>query len=75
MSGAAPYLGLGMQLALTLVFFTGGGYALDRGLDTEPWLMLVGTVFGIIAIMIKLLRLAQQPLPSSAPPSDAEDES
>lgn len=54
---AGPYLGLGMQLALTMVFFTGVGYLLDRWLGTEPWLLIVGAVTGMIALFVHLVRV------------------
>lgn len=46
---AAPYLGLGSTLALTVLLGVGAGYALDRWLGTQPILFLVGAVFGVVA--------------------------
>ena len=57
---ASSYLSLGMQLALTMVFFVAGGYFLDRWLGTEPWLLLVGAVLGMISVFVHLFRLVAQ---------------
>lgn len=56
---AGPYLGLGMQLALTMVLFTIGGYLLDGWLDTTPWLTITGAVVGMTAIFIHLFRVSK----------------
>ena len=50
------YVGLGMELALPLVLFLFGGRWLDRRLDTEPWLMLVGALLGIAVGFWSLFR-------------------
>jgi len=57
---ASPYLGLGMQLALTMVFFVGGGYLLDRWLDTAPWLLLAGAILGMVGVFINLFFLVRK---------------
>lgn len=57
---ASPYLGLGMQLAFSMAFFTLGGYFLDRWLDTLPWLTIAGGVLGMIAVFVQLVRTTQQ---------------
>ena len=57
LSAAGPYLGLGLQLALSMVLFCGAGYALDVWLGTLPWFLLAGAVLGFAAIILKLLRL------------------
>lgn len=61
---AGPYLGLGMQLALTMVFFTVGGYLLDRWLNTLPWLTIVGAVLGMTAVFVHLVRVSRSAQPS-----------
>lgn len=60
MHEASPYLGLGMQLALSMVFFVVGGYLLDQWLDTSPWLLVVGAILGVIAVFIHLFRLVNE---------------
>lgn len=57
-------MGLGLQLALGMAFFSVGGYLLDRWFDTLPWLTLGGVVLGLVAVVAKLwqinLQLQQQ---------------
>ena len=56
----APYMGLGLQLALGMAFFAVGGYLLDRRLGTIPWLTLAGVVLGLVAIGAKLWQVNAQ---------------
>jgi F0F1-type ATP synthase assembly protein I len=44
-----PYLSLGTSLAVTVLAGVGAGYWLDRRLGTEPMLLVVGAVVGILA--------------------------
>lgn len=46
MSGAGDYLGVGLQLGASIVFFLFVGQWLDRRLGTEPWLLLLGVFVG-----------------------------
>ena len=71
---ASPYVGLGLQVAMSMVFFTGGGYLLDRWLGTLPWLTVVGAFLGMAAIGALLVRITQD-LSSTRPPtaSKADD--
>lgn len=55
---SSTYLGLGLQLALTVVLFAGLGYLMDRWLGTSPWLLIGGMVLGLVATFVYLLRLA-----------------
>ncbi len=57
---ASSYISLGMQLALTMVFFVVGGHFLDRWLATAPWLLLVGAVLGMTAVFVHLFHLVAQ---------------
>ncbi len=40
------YLGVGLQFALSIVFFVYLGQWLDRRLGTEPWMLLLGLLLG-----------------------------
>lgn len=51
-------IGLGWQIAATLVVFTLGGYALDKWLGTSPWLILTGAMLGMIAVFVQIFRIA-----------------
>lgn len=57
---ASPYMGLGIQLALVMVFFTVGGYLIDRTAGTLPWLTVLGGVLGMVAIFTKLIRVSSE---------------
>ena len=58
MREAGPYLGLGVQFALTMAFFTLSGYGLDYWLGTSPWLTIGGALIGMTALFIQLFRMA-----------------
>ena len=60
MREAGPYLGLGLQIAFSMVFFVGLGYAADRWLDTSPWGILVGAVLAMTGVLMLLIRLARE---------------
>lgn len=57
---AGPYLGLGMQLAGAMIFFTGAGYLLDRWFGSLPWLTVAGSLVGMTAIFVKLVRISNE---------------
>lgn len=57
---AAPYLGLGMQLAFTMLFFVGLGYLADTRLGTTPWGVIGGAVLGMTALFVQLFRVVGQ---------------
>jgi ATP synthase protein I len=46
---ALRYANLGTTVFACVAVGLGGGYALDRWLGTQPWLLLVGLGFGIAA--------------------------
>lgn len=76
MHEASPYLGLGMQLALAMVFFSIGGYLLDLRLNTLPWLTIVGGLLGMTAVFVQLIRVAGQmgkKTGKKAPPDDSNN--
>jgi len=50
--------GVGLTLVICTVLGLVGGYYLDRWLGTEPWLLLVGLLFGIAAGFVNLFRAA-----------------
>lgn len=53
----APLLSFGIQIALTMGFFVGAGYLLDRWLGTEPWILLVLAMLGIVSVFARLYRM------------------
>jgi F0F1-type ATP synthase assembly protein I len=52
---AAPFLGLGMTLAVTVLAGVGGGYWLDGRLGTRPAFLLLGGTLGVGAALYHLL--------------------
>ena len=69
-----PYLGLGMQVGLSLVFFVGIGYLLDRWLGTLPWLLLVCALVGMVAVFYQVVRVSKQLGKESRPPDHYRSE-
>jgi F0F1-type ATP synthase assembly protein I len=53
---AAPYLGLGTTLAVTVLAGLGGGYWLDGRLGTRPLFLLLGGVMGLGAALYHFFR-------------------
>ena len=43
-----PYLGIGWVFAVSIGVFAGLGWWLDPKLGTTPWLLVAGSVFGIL---------------------------
>ncbi|GAB5520272.1 MAG: hypothetical protein RhofKO_25230 [Rhodothermales bacterium] len=66
----ASYMHLGIQSALTVVIFTGGGIFADNWLGTSPWFTLIGALIGIIGLFYILFRAAQamSSIPKRKPP-------
>lgn len=48
MRKSGPYLSLGAGLAVPVALFALAGHWLDRRWGTEPWLLLAGSVLGIV---------------------------
>jgi F0F1-type ATP synthase assembly protein I len=55
---AGPLLTSGLQMAAGIVFMGFLGYLLDLHWSTQPWLMVVGIVFGAGAGMYLFIRTA-----------------
>lgn len=53
---AAPLLGLGTTLAVTVLAGLGGGYWLDGRLGTRPWFLLLGGMLGVGAALYHFLK-------------------
>ncbi len=51
-------LGIGIQLVVTILAFAALGWWLDKTFSTEPWLLLVGLLFGATGGMISFIRTA-----------------
>lgn len=57
LSEVGPYLGLGMQIALSMALFIALGYALDQWLDILPWGTVAGALIGMASIFYHLVRV------------------
>jgi F0F1-type ATP synthase assembly protein I len=53
---AAPYLGIGTALAVTVLAGLGGGYWLDGQLGTRPVFFLAGGILGLGAAMYHFMK-------------------
>jgi hypothetical protein len=53
-SGSSDSLGRGMDVALTLAFFLGLGWLLDRWLGTAPLFMISLTVFAAVGQFLRM---------------------
>ncbi len=60
MGEAAPYLGLGIQITISMVFFVLLGYFADDWLGTSPWLLLVGVVLSAVATAATIYRTVRE---------------
>lgn len=55
---AAPYLGLGTMLAVSVALGVGAGYWLDRRFGSSPIFLLVGGTLGIALAGIEFYKVA-----------------
>lgn len=56
---AGPYLTIGIQLAATMIVYVIGGYLVDRWLDTTPIFLIVGSIVGMVAFFVQIVRLTR----------------
>lgn len=54
------YGGIGLEMLASVLIGTLGGYGLDYLLNTRPWLMVVGFIFGSAAGFRSIFRLLDQ---------------
>lgn len=52
----APYIGLGLQLAVTIGIMVYIGYILDKHFNTEPILIIVCSAIGIFAALYNFIK-------------------
>jgi F0F1-type ATP synthase assembly protein I len=57
---AAPFVGLGLTLAVTVLAGLGGGYWLDRRLGTQPVFLLVGAALGVGAALYHFFKVVAE---------------
>ncbi len=51
-----PYLGLGTQLAATVILMFYIGYWLDKRLETQPYLVIIFSLLGSFAAIYNFIR-------------------
>ncbi|MTI89650.1 MAG: AtpZ/AtpI family protein [Balneolaceae bacterium] len=54
------YLGLGLEIAVSIAFPIFLGYLADQYFDTAPWVTLSGIVVGIITFIFTVLRISKR---------------
>ena len=54
----SEYLGLGIQIAASMVMPLLLGVWLDRKFELTPWLTIVGAIFGIVSIFAIIFKIA-----------------
>jgi F0F1-type ATP synthase assembly protein I len=59
MGEAGPYLFIGIQIAGAMALFVLGGIFADRWLGTSPWLLILGMILGMVAVVGTVVRAAQ----------------
>ncbi len=52
----APYLGLGVQLAVTVTALAFLGIWLDNKFDSSPWLTIICSFFGVFAGLYNFIK-------------------
>jgi F0F1-type ATP synthase assembly protein I len=53
----APYLSLGLEIAVGIALPILAGYWLDEYLGTGPWILLGGCVLGMVNVFVIIFRL------------------
>ncbi len=56
LGAAGAQVAFGWQLALSMILYTGLGFAADAWLDTSPWFLIAGALFGLIAMAVQVYR-------------------
>lgn len=54
----APYIGLGLQLAITVAALAFLGIWLDKKFDSSPWLTIVSSFLGVFAGLYNFIKAA-----------------
>lgn len=60
MGDVAPYLGLGIEIMISMVFFVLLGYFADGWLGTSPWLLVIGIALSALATGATLWRRVRE---------------
>jgi F0F1-type ATP synthase assembly protein I len=60
MQQLAPYMHLGTQLTLSIVMCGAAGWYADTRYGTEPWLLVVGLVLGMVVGVLQFIRTVRR---------------
>lgn len=60
MREVSPYLGLGVEITVSMVFFILVGYFADGWLGTSPWLLITGIALSVVATVFTLVRIVRE---------------
>ena len=71
---AARLIGIGWYFAICIVLGVGGGVALDRWLDTTPWLTLLGLGLGMFLAFYGGWQMLREVLAESGRPQESKEE-
>jgi len=55
----APYLTLGTQMAVTVLFLAGAGWWIDDSFETSPWGLVIGSILGCVIGFYQFLHSLQ----------------
>jgi F0F1-type ATP synthase assembly protein I len=60
MREVSPYLGLGVEITVSMVFFILLGYFADGWFGTSPWLLITGIGLSVVATTFTLIRIVRE---------------
>ncbi|MGN8224072.1 AtpZ/AtpI family protein [Gracilimonas sp. BCB1] len=56
----AEYVGLGLEIAVSMALPIVGGYYLDQYFELTPWLTLTGVLVGMVNFGLMIARIAKK---------------
>lgn len=66
MQQVAPYMALGTQLSVTVLFLGGMGWLADNHWNSTPWGLIVGLCLGSVVGFVQFLRSVKRLLAADA---------
>ena len=56
----APYLSLGLEIAVGIALPILAGYWLDDYFEISPWLLLAGCIIGVVNVFVIIFQLSKK---------------
>ena len=56
----APYLSLGLEIAVGIALPILAGFWLDEYFETSPWLLLAGCIIGVVNVFVIIFQLSKK---------------